>query len=260
VRWCFLWCRLPCAGTRGHQQDERTCEYVRATFRLPICAHRKQAPYHRDQRQVLGQVGTLVVGERGGGCEIADVVGCGVRSAAGGASAGAGLNPKHRVAYHHVVRPLTYLTGDATNPPGDGNKIIAHICNDIGGWGKGFVVAVSRRWPEPERAYRRWFREGVAGGFALGEVRLVPVTPTIWVANMIAQHGIGPGPDGPPIRYAAVEQCLDAVAGAAAERAASVHLPRIGCGLAGGTWDRIEPILVRTLAERDIATTVYDLS
>src|SRR4029077_8760714 len=32
------------------------------------------------------------------------------------------------------------------------------VCNDAGGWGKGFVIAVSRRWPEPERRYRAWHR------------------------------------------------------------------------------------------------------
>jgi hypothetical protein len=37
-------------------------------------------------------------------------------------------------------------------------------------------------------------------------------------------------------------------------------MPRIGCGLAGGRWERIEPIVVATLCERDIATTVYDFA
>lgn len=46
---------------------------------------------------------------------------------------------------------ITYITGDATRPQDQGAKIIVHICNDIGGWGKGFVVAISRRWPEPEQ-------------------------------------------------------------------------------------------------------------
>jgi hypothetical protein len=41
------------------------------------------------------------------------------------------------------VETLRLVTGDATTPTGEGNKIIAHICNDIGGWGKGFVVAIS---------------------------------------------------------------------------------------------------------------------
>lgn len=42
-----------------------------------------------------------------------------------------------------------YLTGDATAPGGTGTRIIAHVCNDIGHWGKGFVLAISKRWPEP---------------------------------------------------------------------------------------------------------------
>jgi O-acetyl-ADP-ribose deacetylase (regulator of RNase III) len=49
---------------------------------------------------------------------------------------------------------VTYVIGDATAPGGPGPGVIAHVCNDSGGWGKGFVLAVSRRWPEPEAAYR----------------------------------------------------------------------------------------------------------
>jgi hypothetical protein len=40
---------------------------------------------------------------------------------------------------------IQYRIGDATAPTTDGNKFIAHICNDIGGWGKGFVLAISKR-------------------------------------------------------------------------------------------------------------------
>ena len=52
----------------------------------------------------------------------------------------------------------------------DGNKVIAHICNDGGGWGKGFVLAVSARWPEPEREYRK----AVPGGLTLGSIQPIP--------------------------------------------------------------------------------------
>lgn len=152
-----------------------------------------------------------------------------------------------------------YVNGDATAPVADGNKIIAHICNDIGGWGRGFVVAVSRRWPEPEREYRRWYRERTDGEFALGATRLVQVEPDVWVANMIGQHGLRRGASGPPIRYEAVEQCLSTLAERAVGFEASVHMPRIGCGLAGGSWDEIEPIILRTLGSRNVPTTVYDL-
>ena len=46
---------------------------------------------------------------------------------------------------HVPVTPLRIIKGDATRPQASGPKIIAHICNDLGGWGKGFVVAISRR-------------------------------------------------------------------------------------------------------------------
>ena len=32
---------------------------------------------------------------------------------------------------------IIYTQGDATQPIGEGTKIIVHVCNDIGGWGRG---------------------------------------------------------------------------------------------------------------------------
>ncbi len=52
---------------------------------------------------------------------------------------------------------IEYVSGDATRPVGDGCKVIVHICNDRGGWGKGFVLALSKRWKQPEAAYRNWY-------------------------------------------------------------------------------------------------------
>jgi O-acetyl-ADP-ribose deacetylase (regulator of RNase III) len=157
------------------------------------------------------------------------------------------------------MEALRLVEGDATTPQADGRKIIAHVCNDIGAWGKGFVRAVTRRWPEPEQDYRRWHRDRADNDFGLGAVRLVQVQPDIWVANMIGQHGIKRGAAGPPIRYDAVAQCLASLADHAVRLDASVHMPRIGCGLAGGRWEHIEPIVVTALCQRDIVVTVYDL-
>jgi O-acetyl-ADP-ribose deacetylase (regulator of RNase III) len=134
--------------------------------------------------------------------------------------------------------PLRIVRGDATSPRAKGPKLIAHICNDLGGWGKGFVLAVSRRRPEPEQDYRRWHRERAGNNFGLGAVQVVRVRPDTWVANMIGQHGMRRGSADPPDP--------------------SVHMPRIGCGLAGGTWERIGPLVEAALSERNIAVTVYD--
>lgn len=151
---------------------------------------------------------------------------------------------------------ITYLKGDATCPQAKGRKIIAHVCNDIGGWGKGFVLAISKKWPEPEAAYRKWYNEGK--GFSLGEVRLVPCDQHVSVANMVAQHGVKTGSKGPPIRYDALDKCLKAVGDAALASGASVHMPRIGCGLAGGKWEKVEPLVEANLSSRGVAVYVYD--
>jgi len=153
---------------------------------------------------------------------------------------------------------IEYVRGDATTPLGKGPKVIAHVCNDLGGWGKGFVLAVSRRWSEPEAAYRRWHRERAGNDFGLGAVQVVQVERLVWVANMVGQRGTRTGSKGVPVRYEAIDTALGALAGRAAELGASVHMPRIGCGLAGGRWERVEPLVVARLRGRGIAVTVYD--
>lgn len=125
------------------------------------------------------------------------------------------------------------LNGDATSPQAKGPKLIAHVCNDRGKSGKGFVLAISARWPEPEQAYRRWHRERANNDFGLGAVQFIQVEPLIRVANMVGQHGLRGG-RVLPIRYDAVAECLGKLAGKARQLKASVHMPRIGCGLAGG--------------------------
>jgi O-acetyl-ADP-ribose deacetylase (regulator of RNase III) len=162
---------------------------------------------------------------------------------------------------------ITYRTGDATRPSQP--MVIAHICNNQGGWGAGFVVAVSYRWVAPERAYRRWFREGTFEGkpFELGQTQFIEVKTDLWVANMIAQAGYGPSnrdqhrsdePDeSTPVRYPALKECLTEVSAFAQKKGASVHMPRIGCGLGGGKWERVEPIIEETLALQ--AVFVYDV-
>lgn len=156
------------------------------------------------------------------------------------------------------MTPIHYLKGDATSPHAKGVKIIAHVSNDLGGWGKGFVLAISKRWKQPEREFRAWHRERATNDFGLGATQFVQCEEYIWVANMIGQHGLKAGSKGPPVRYDAIEQCLGAVAAKARELNASVHMPRIGCGLAGGTWEKIEPLILAQLGERDVEVWVYD--
>jgi O-acetyl-ADP-ribose deacetylase (regulator of RNase III) len=153
---------------------------------------------------------------------------------------------------------ILYRVGDATAPedPSGGRMIICHVCNDQGGWGSGFVVALSRRWPGPEREYRELHRNY---RLQLGWVQMVRVHQRIAVANMIAQHGYKRSPDGIPLDYDALRKCLDGVAQAAINNGCSIHMPRIGAGLAGGDWLKIADIVKETMCDRGLRVTVYDL-
>ena len=171
--------------------------------------------------------------------------------------------------------PLNYRIGDATQPYGVGNKVLVHVCNDVGAWGKGFVYAISKRWKEPEKQYRQWSKGDIDIPFQLGNVGYVQVEADLWVANLIGQHGrsLPSSPSLrsrtgyakgriagiPPIRYDAIRDGLENVAVFAPEKSASVHMPRIGAGLAGGKWETIEQIIKETLVALGLEVTVYDL-
>jgi len=154
---------------------------------------------------------------------------------------------------------IDYQIGDATRPVGDHPRIIVHICNDSGRWGKGFVLAVSRRWHEPEKRYRAWHRGEGPHPFTLGQVQFVRVEDALWVANLIGQHGTGFRDGRPPVRYDAIREGLRTIATKAIALGASVHMPRIGCGLAGGKWEQVERIVEQELTAAHVPATVYDL-
>jgi len=173
------------------------------------------------------------------------------------------------------MESIKYVQGDATRPQGTGAKIIAHCCNTSGAWGRGFVLALSRRWSLPERAYRSWHGAGaiamtishfgktinVPVSFSLGEVQVVTVEHNhLYVANLIGQEGIRPDNKGrAPVRYDAIRQGLKHVGYYATQLELSVHMPRIGAGLAGGRWDEITRIIADELTSRGVSVTVYDL-
>jgi O-acetyl-ADP-ribose deacetylase (regulator of RNase III) len=147
---------------------------------------------------------------------------------------------------------IQYKTGDATKPV-KVPAIIAHICNDISAWGSGFVVPLGKRYPQAKLAYLGLCDPEPA------TTQIVTCSDTITVANMIAQRDIVMHKDEPPIRYEWLESCLGQVADYALEVKASVHMPRIGTGLAKGSWDRVEPLIIKQLSSKDIEVFVYDL-
>jgi len=153
---------------------------------------------------------------------------------------------------------IKYVTGDATDPVGDGKKLIIHVCNNVGAWGAGFVLALSRKWKQPEKAYL------AMKIYILGEYGLVRVEEDITICNLIGQEstrGRNRTAALPPVRYVAIEHVLKDIASLAilAPNKFTVHMPRIGSGLAGGNWKVIETIIEETLCKAGVSVTVYDL-
>jgi O-acetyl-ADP-ribose deacetylase (regulator of RNase III) len=160
---------------------------------------------------------------------------------------------------------ITYVLGDATSPKTGGSVLLPHICNDAGGWGKGYVLAISRHWSEPELAFREWAATGNDQGlhdmpYQLGEIQVVQVTenPYTAVVNMVAQAGYRPTYEDDGKRYVdydALSVCLTKLQVWATVFGCSVHMPKIGAGLGGGSWETIETLIRLYLAGTDV--TVY---
>lgn len=154
-------------------------------------------------------------------------------------------------------RPV-YLKGDATKPRPDGFRVLAQVVNDRArSWGAGFPVAVKRKWPSSQEDFTKLVQAEKAQ-LTLGNVIEIQLEPNLLLASLVCQHGYGPSPT-PRIRYGAMERCLRRVSEIAHERNASVHMPRIGCGLAGGSWSVIGQIIDEILCGSDLKVFIYDL-
>jgi hypothetical protein len=128
------------------------------------------------------------------------------------------------------------------------------VCNDIGGYGSGFVMALRERFPQAElhKTFRNWQINDPL--FGLGAVQFVEVATDIIVANIVAQEHIylkvkqnwirtellsrderekitqnfQTDVKVPPIRYDALVTGLKIVEQVAKILDATVHAPRLG--------------------------------
>jgi hypothetical protein len=164
---------------------------------------------------------------------------------------------------------LTYVVGDALASKVVGWKVIPHICNDSGGWGMGFVVAISKKWKKPEEQYRQWFskkeffRKEEKVLFELGNVQLVVVEENVIVANMIAQHQTVSKTNPRPIRYDSLIKCMETIRDRCVPVIVSgknieIHAPKFGAGLAQGNWNVIEQLIIEFWVNAGIKVVIYE--
>jgi Zn-dependent peptidase ImmA (M78 family) len=154
-------------------------------------------------------------------------------------------------------KPFTSLRGDAAEPFGAEPKLLLQVVNDKASvWGGGFAKQAGKKWPYAQRRFREWVLEGRQ--LRLGNVHSVSIRDDLTLVSLVAQHGFKPSA-GPRLRYSALSSALEKVAYLAIAKGATVHMPRIGAGEAGGDWRIIEGIIQETLTARGITVTVYHL-
>ena len=126
--------------------------------------------------------------------------------------------------------------------------IIVHGCNAQGVMGGGFALQVKRAYPGAYEKYRKTY---CSIGLRLGSIvpyeieRPRGIAPLV-IVNAITQNLFGT--DRRYVEYPAVHSCFEETAKLArCLQITDVHFPLIGCGLAGGDWKEIEPIICKEL-------------
>jgi O-acetyl-ADP-ribose deacetylase (regulator of RNase III) len=157
------------------------------------------------------------------------------------------------------VAGITEVRGNALAPRGAGRKLIVHIVNDAtANWGgSGFAHAVRAKWPAVQKDFKDWTQDNRAV-LSLGKVRIATVDEETAVASMICQKGYGASTK-PRIRYTALRDSLKTVAAYAKDQGLTVHMPRIGTGQAGGSWEIIRELILSSLCTTGTSVTVYHL-
>lgn len=158
---------------------------------------------------------------------------------------------------------LTFRTADLSTAFAPGTHelaVVAHVVNDAAhAWGRhGAAAALQRTSPDAASAFHYWTIAS-DDNLTLGNVHQVDVRVgdrPATVVSLVAQKGFGPSA-APRLSYVALAEALDKLADIASRKEATVHIPRIGAGQAGGRWDLIEATIERTLLSRHIPVVVY---
>ena len=163
---------------------------------------------------------------------------------------------------------LTTIIGDVTDPQftaQDEIAVIPHCCNNKNIWGGGFVIALSKKWKQPEQKYRDFCESNISLPI-LGKTCFSKVNNHIAVANMIAQNGIISKDNLIPIKYQALVNCMADVGEyvqmirVKTKKPVVIHAPKFGSLRAGGCFDFILELIREIWLENGIDLVIYEFT
>jgi O-acetyl-ADP-ribose deacetylase (regulator of RNase III) len=145
---------------------------------------------------------------------------------------------------------IIYKKGDLLQAPED---VIAHGVNCVGGFGSGVAGQIAKKFPKAKAYYLEKYEDE---GWKLGDVQFVKVYGERYIANCATQYEYYPR-DRVHADYPAIEQAMKTLKEYCQENNKTVAIPKIGAGLAGGDWVKIEEIINNVF--EDYPITVYYL-
>ena len=128
--------------------------------------------------------------------------------------------------------------------------IIAHGCNCHQMMGAGIALGVKKVFPMAHLIDHKDKREPIQ---RLGDLTYVHnIGSDVFVVNLYTQFYGGANLD-----YSALELSLRKLT-MEFPAPRRIGLPMIGCGIAGGDWNKVKRIIKRVLSEYDVTIVIYD--
>ena len=146
---------------------------------------------------------------------------------------------------------IKYIKGNLLDAP---QNLIVHGVNCAGGFGRGVAGALKLKYPSVADFY---YDKHNTEGWKLGEFQLVALDDGRIVVNLATQQKYGN--DGKLyFNYEAAQRGLVELFKFAAHHQYSVAMPKLGCGLGGAEWSKVEAI-IKKLAGKSLDVYVYEL-
>lgn len=177
------------------------------------------------------------------------------------------------------MNKINYIEGDlfAGISNKSSNIMIPHVVNCKGAWGAGFVLPLTKYYPNARDEYIWWAngkgRTYVGNliteessyaeltSFEMGITQFCKVSDNVVVANMNAQT-LGGG--FRPLYYNYLSSCMDKVAqhcedGYCVDGGYEIVAPLFGSGLSQGDWNIVEELITDCWLRKNINVTIYYL-
>jgi O-acetyl-ADP-ribose deacetylase (regulator of RNase III) len=144
---------------------------------------------------------------------------------------------------------IVYKSGDLLDAP---EPIIAHSVNAQNKFGAGLAKQIADRYPDVKTDYLKY---GIDPGWSPGDIQYCWIDNK-WIANCCTQEHYGRYRDYNDYN-AFYKIFIELCCFCERHGYKSISIPKMGCGLGGGDWGKVEKILRHCIVHKPIDFHVY---